>query len=65
MLWIHKTQIKTTECCKFWNDRIIEAIFKINRGYLIILGLYALEEEREREREKSRHILSININTKG
>ena len=32
MLWVHKTQTKTTEYYKFWEDRVIEAIFKKNRG---------------------------------
>jgi len=36
-----------TDYCKFWDNRIIEAIFKINRGNLIILGLYAPAEGRK------------------
>jgi hypothetical protein len=52
MLWIHKALAKTTDCYRFWNDRILEESFKINRGYLTILGLYVPEERRNEEAEK-------------
>jgi len=51
ILWIHKTQTEMTEYYKFWEDWVIEAIFKKNRGYLIIFGLYVREEERKKETE--------------
>jgi len=46
---IKKSLTKTTDYCKFWDNRIIEARFEINRGHLIILGLYALAEGRKEE----------------
>ena len=49
---MHKTLTKATDCYKFWNDRITEARFKINRGYLTIWGLYTLSEERNEETDK-------------
>jgi hypothetical protein len=38
-LLVHKTLKETTEYYEFWKDRIVEAIFKINIGYLIILDI--------------------------
>jgi hypothetical protein len=37
---------------QIWNDRIIEARFKIKRGHLTIRSLYALEEDRIEEADK-------------
>jgi exonuclease III len=47
MIWVHESIAKTTDYYNYWNDRIIEARFRINRGYLTILGLYAPEEGRQ------------------
>ena len=48
VLWIYiKKLTKTIDYCKFWDDKIIEARFKINRGKLIILSLYAPAEGRK------------------
>jgi exonuclease III len=47
MIWVHKSIAKTIDYYKYWNDKIIEARFRINRGYLTILGLYAPEEGRQ------------------
>jgi hypothetical protein len=44
MIWIHKSLSNKIEYCKYWNDRIIEAKTKINRGYLTMLGAYAPTE---------------------
>jgi hypothetical protein len=52
MALIHKTLTKTTQYCKFWNDRIIEARFEIKRGHLTIISLYTLEEGRIEEAKK-------------
>jgi hypothetical protein len=47
MIWVHKSIAKTIDHYNYWNDRITEARFRINRGYLTILGLYAPEEGRQ------------------
>jgi hypothetical protein len=52
MLWIHNTLAEMFDYYRFWNDRTIEAIFEINRGYVTILGLYASEEGRSEEADK-------------
>jgi len=52
MLWIHQTLAETFEYYKFWNGRITEARFKINRVYVNILGSYAAVEGRNEEVDK-------------
>ena len=44
--------IKMIQHNKFWNDRITEARFKINRGHLTILQWYTLEEGKIEEADK-------------
>jgi hypothetical protein len=39
IIWVHESIAKTIDYYVYWNDRIIEARFRINRGYLTILGL--------------------------
>jgi hypothetical protein len=52
MIRIHQTLAKMFDYYKFWNDRIIEARFGTNVGYVTILGLYAAEEGRNEEADK-------------
>ena len=47
MIWIHKTLTHKIDHYTYWNDRIIEARLKINRGYLTLFSLYAPVEGRE------------------
>jgi hypothetical protein len=50
---------KTIDYCKFWDDKIIVARFKINRGNLIILGLYDPTEGRKGEAENYQQLQDI------
>lgn len=52
MIWIHKTIARKIDHYKFWNDRILEARLKINRGYLTIFSLYAPVEGKDELNEE-------------
>lgn len=52
MLLMQKTLPKRTDHYKILNDRIYRARFKINKGYVTILGLHVPEEGRNEEADR-------------
>jgi len=46
MIWIYTSISNNIEHCKFWNDRVIEARLKTQRGHLSILGVYAMPRQK-------------------
>jgi len=54
MIWNHKSIANKTDHYKFWNNRVIEARMKTQRGHLTILAVYALTEGRDELNEHCR-----------
>ena len=52
MIWIHKSIANKIDHYKFWNNRVIEARLKTQRGHLTILAIYALTEGRDEINEE-------------